>query len=75
MASVIDPDLDAYRRQRPDEIAQVYQAAAAIDLLANRQLVVRRLERAGAAVVGSLPDGFSETCVRAYLREKRRSRL
>ena len=75
IASLVDPDLDEYRRRVPTEVADVYRAAAALDLLANRRLVTRQLERAGAVVVEAHPDGFSEACVRAYLREKRRSRL
>ena len=75
VASVVDPDLDEYRRRNPERVAEVYQAAAALDLVANRRVVIRQLERVGAAVVEARPDGFSEACVRAYLREKRRSRL
>lgn len=75
VASVTDPDLDAYRRSVPQDATSVYLAAAAMDLLANRALVVRQLERAGATVVEARPDAFGEACVRAYLREKRRSRL
>ncbi|MEO6470057.1 MAG: DUF58 domain-containing protein [Acidimicrobiia bacterium] len=75
IASVVDPDLDEYRRRTPSQARDVYQAAAALDLSANRRIVVRQLERAGAAVVEARPDEFSEACVRAYLREKRRARL
>ncbi len=75
IASVIDPDLDEYRRRTPSQAREVYQAAAALDLVANRRVVVRQLERVGAAVVEARPDDFSEACVRAYLREKRRARL
>ncbi len=75
IASLVDPDLDEYRRRIPTEVADVYRAAAALDLLANRRLVTRQLERAGAVVVEARPEVFSEACVRAYLREKRRSRL
>ncbi len=75
VASVVDPDLDRLRRADPETVADVYRAAAATDLLANRARVIGQLEHAGAVVVEAPVEHFSEACVRAYLREKRRSRL
>lgn len=75
VVSAIDPDLDGYRRRRPESTADVYRAAAAVDVLSHRRLVVLSLERAGATVVEALPDALSEACVRSYLRAKTRARL
>ena len=75
VVSAIDPDLDSYRRSRPETTADVYRTAATVDLLAHRRLVVHSLERAGATVVEALPGALSEACVRTYLRAKTRSRL
>ncbi len=75
VASVRDPDLDAALRQEPTSRHDVYAAAVAVDVLAERQRVAARLEHAGARVVEALPAALGEACVRAYLRLKARARL
>jgi len=75
VASVRDPDLDAALRREPTSRHDVYAAAVAVDVLAERQRVAARLEHAGARVVEALPAALGEACVRAYLRLKARARL
>jgi hypothetical protein len=53
----------------------VYAAAAALDVLDERSLVVARLRAAGAEVVEAAPSALGAACVQVYLRAKARARL
>jgi uncharacterized protein (DUF58 family) len=75
VASVADPDLDGLTRRAPQTEADVYAAAAALELLASRTEAAARLRRAGARVVEAPPDALAAACVRGYLQAKARLRL
>ncbi|MEA2213783.1 MAG: hypothetical protein QOF83_3731 [Solirubrobacteraceae bacterium] len=75
VATVADPDLDALTHSPPQSEADVYAAAAALELLASRTEAAARLRRAGARVIEAPPDGLAAACVRGYLRAKARLRL
>ncbi len=75
VASVRDPAVDAILTTVPGDRSDVFDMAAALDVVAARDRVVAELERAGAAVVEAAPGTLSEECVAAYLRAKARARL
>ena len=75
IATVIDPEIEQLVNRPPVEAADVYGAAAAIDLLASRARASATLRRAGARIVEAGPDALSGACVRAYLSAKATLRL
>jgi uncharacterized protein (DUF58 family) len=75
VASCTDPDLARLVSTDPHAPADVYAAAAALDLLDERAAVAARLRRSGAEVIEATPDALGAACVRTYLRAKARARL
>jgi uncharacterized protein (DUF58 family) len=75
VASCADPDLESLVSTEPGDTADVYAAAAALDVLDERALVAARLRRAGAEVIEAKPPALGAACVQAYLRAKARARL
>jgi MoxR-like ATPase len=75
VASVTDPDLHDLTQSTPQTEADVYAAAAALELLASRTEAAARLRRAGARVLEAPPDALAAACVRGYLQAKARLRL
>lgn len=75
VVSSVDPEIEDLTRNAPHDERDVYRAAAALDLLAPRAAVRRRLERTGATVVEARPELLAVASVRAYLRAKVRARL
>jgi len=74
-ATVTDPDLERLVRAPPAIPADVYAAAAAIDLLDARARAAALLQRGGARVVEAEPERFPAACVQAYLTAKSTLRL
>jgi uncharacterized protein (DUF58 family) len=75
VASCADPDLDRLVTTEPEDTADVYAAAAALDVLDERAAVAAKLRRAGAEVVEASPPALGAACVRVYLQAKARARL
>ncbi len=75
VATVTDPELERLTHAPPEQVHDVYAAAAAVELLEGRARAAARLRRAGAGVVQSPPDSFPRACVQAYLTAKARLRL
>ena len=75
VASVEDTDLAATLAAEPATPRDVYAASVALDVLAARTRVVRRLRHAGADVLEAAPDRLAAACVAAYLRAKAFARL
>ena len=75
VAGVVDPDLDALLRARPESELDVYRAAAALDVLAARERAAARVRGAGARVLETAPASLARACVGAYLSAKARARL
>ncbi|MBW3652776.1 MAG: DUF58 domain-containing protein [Actinobacteria bacterium] len=75
VAGVVDPDLDAALRTRPEVELDVYRAAAALDVLAARERAAARVRGAGARVLETAPAELARACVGAYLSAKARARL
>lgn len=75
VASVTDPDLEAVLRRPPGAVREVYEQAAALDVLEARRGAVRSLRGVGADVLEAPPGRLGAACVRAYLRAKALARL
>jgi uncharacterized protein (DUF58 family) len=75
VAGASDPDLDALVRTPPTMPMDAYTASVAVEVLAARAAVARKLSAAGAVVVEAPPAGLGQACVLAYLRMKSRARL
>jgi uncharacterized protein (DUF58 family) len=74
VASISDPALEAYASGRGD-LETVYRAAAAEQARAERDGVVRALERVGAHVVDAPPDRAPQALADSYLALKAAGRL
>ena len=75
VASALDTELVRIIRRRPATTHEVYEAAAAVDVLRARARTAAILRRTGAEFVEAPPGRLGEACVRAYLRAKSRGRL
>jgi uncharacterized protein (DUF58 family) len=75
VASCADPDLESLVSTEPTGAADVYAAAAALDVLDERAAVAARLRRAGAEVIEAKPPALGAACIQVYLRAKARARL
>jgi uncharacterized protein (DUF58 family) len=75
VASCADPDLQQLVSTVPGDTADVYAAAAALDVLDERAAVAALLRRAGAQVVEAPANALGAACVRMYLQAKARARL
>jgi len=75
VASVADTDLAETIAAEPASPRDVYAASVALDVLAARTRVVRRLRHAGADVLEASPERLAAACVGAYLRAKAFARL
>ncbi|MFI9507634.1 DUF58 domain-containing protein [Nocardia sp. NPDC052566] len=69
IVSVTDPDLAQAATQR-DSLADLYSAAAAETVLAERAVVQESLRRRGVAVVSAAPDRLPEALADEYLELK-----
>jgi uncharacterized protein (DUF58 family) len=75
VASSLDTELVRIAKREPSNTHEVYEAAAAVEVLGARARVAATLRRTGAAFVEAPPARLGEACVRAYLRAKARGRL
>ncbi len=75
VASALDTELVRIAGRPPESSHDVYQAAAAVEVLGARARVAAILRRTGAVFVEASPGRLGEACVRAYLRAKSRGRL
>jgi uncharacterized protein (DUF58 family) len=74
VASVADTDLVALAEGEATE-DEVHARKVARRVLDARKSVIKRLQRAGVAVIEAPPESFSAACVAAYLRAKAKGRL
>jgi uncharacterized protein (DUF58 family) len=75
IVTVTDPDLARLVDTPPSAAADVYAAAAALDLLDARSRAAALLRRGGARVVEAPPDSLAAASVQAYLTAKATLRL
>lgn len=67
-----DPDLLAMAAAPPDGTRALHRAVAASELLRDREVVLRRLQRLGALVLDARPEDVSSDLVNTYLDAQRR---
>jgi uncharacterized protein (DUF58 family) len=70
-----DPLLDAWRRTPPTTALELNRANAAAASLAERDLVLRRLQQLGLQVIDAPPERVGADLVNRYLDLKRRERV
>jgi uncharacterized protein (DUF58 family) len=75
VASVRDPELERLRDAATDGVADAYAAAAAANLLAERERAAARLRALGAHVVDAPPGELAAALADAYLDVKARGAL
>ncbi|EHN11129.1 protein of unknown function DUF58 [Patulibacter medicamentivorans] len=75
VAAIEEPRLRALATTAPEDEVGALAQAVAVDVRAARDAVALRLRAAGAVVLSAPPDALAATCVRAYLRAKRRVAL
>lgn len=70
-----DPQVDAIAHTPTVEIAQTYERAVALDLLAQRQVAFAQLRQKGVLVLDAPAHEISDQLVEQYLRLKARNQL
>lgn len=70
-----DPELLKLSQLVPENTRQVYQKAAALEVLAQRAETRRRLQSLGVLVIDVPPEDFSTAVVNQYLQIKEQGRL
>lgn len=73
--AISDSNVIASARSVPSETAHVYEKAAAVEVLNERQQAIAVLQRAGVVVVDSEPGTLSPAVINQYLQIKERTRL
>jgi len=69
------PDLQAMAWQRPEDVRQMYQAAAAQEVIHRRELLLARLRERGALATEVDSAKLAPLLVNSYLEIKQRSQL
>ena len=69
------PDLNQLASQSPGDIHEMYQTAAAQELVHRRELLLARLRERGALALETSSGTLSTTLVNSYLEIKQRSQL
>jgi uncharacterized protein (DUF58 family) len=69
------PDLNELAAQRPEDVDEMYQIAAAQEVVHRRELLLARLRERGALAIETSSGKLSTTVVNSYLEIKRRSQL
>src|SRR5262249_12785969 len=69
------PDLEAMVVRRPATPQEMYEIAAAQEVLHRRELLLARLREAGALALETSADGLSLALVNSYLEIKQRNQL
>jgi uncharacterized protein (DUF58 family) len=70
-----DPLLDTWRRTPPTTVLELNRANAAAAALAERELVLRRLQQLGLQIIDAAPHRIGPELVNRYLDIKRRERV
>lgn len=73
--AITDSNVTAAARSVPTDSTQIYEKAAAVEMLNERQQAIAVLQRAGVVVVDSEPGSLSPAVINQYLRIKTRIKL
>ena len=69
------PDLNELAAERSEDVDQMYQIAAAQEVVHRRELLLARLRERGALAMETSSGKLSTTVVNSYLEIKQRSQL
>lgn len=69
------PDLNELAAERPEDVDQMYQIAAAQEVVHRRELLLARLRERGALAMETSSGKLSTAVVNSYLEIKQRSQL
>ncbi len=69
------PELSDSANRRPGEVREMYETAAAQELIQRREILLRRLRDRGALTVEAPPQGLSPAVLNQYLHVKEHSLL
>jgi uncharacterized protein (DUF58 family) len=69
------PDLNELASERPEDVDQMYQIAAAQEVVHRRELLLARLRERGALAMEASSGKLSTAVVNSYLEIKQRSQL
>ena len=69
------PDLNELAARRPADLDEMYQVAAAQEVIHRRELLLARLRERGALAIETSSGRLSTTLVNSYLEIKQRSQL
>jgi uncharacterized protein (DUF58 family) len=69
------PDMSELSAQRPENAEQMYEIAAAQEILHRRELLLARMRERGALALETTSSKLSTTVVNSYLEVKQRSQL
>jgi uncharacterized protein (DUF58 family) len=69
------PDLNQLASQSPGDIHEMFQTAAAQEVVHRRELLLARLRERGALALETSSGKLSTTLVNSYLEIKQRSQL
>lgn len=72
---ISQPELNALGRREPANVAEMYEHAAAIEMIHRRELLLRRLRQQGVMALEIPPRGLATEIVNRYLDIKERSLL
>lgn len=75
VASVRDPEIDAYINLLPQNESDAYFQAGALGVLEHRAAAIKELARNGVGVVEAPPDKMTTSLIDSYLKLKARLRL
>ncbi len=73
--AISQPELNALGRKEPESVAEMYDHAAAIEMIHRRELLMRRLRQQGVMAFDISPGGLATEIVNRYLDIKERSLL
>jgi len=72
---ISQPELNALGRKEPANVAEMYEHAAAIEMIHRRELLLRRLRQQGVMAAEIPPGGLATEIVNQYLDIKERGLL
>jgi uncharacterized protein (DUF58 family) len=69
------PELAELGRKKPEDVEQMYEHAAALEMIHRRELLLRRMRQHGILALELAPGGLSTSLVNHYLETKERGLL
>jgi uncharacterized protein (DUF58 family) len=73
--AMAQPEVDAIAQDRPNNVDQMFRAAAAQELAGRRELLLARLHEQGALTLDLNPEAVTSSVLNQYLKVKERAML